>query len=69
MFSITSKNVKKFIHITKRLVIKRLDKIFFYGSDNFVVKPPMIMVQMMHFLQLKLIFKAMFLKENTFKPS
>ena len=48
-----SKNVKKWIHITKYQVIKRLDKLFFYGSDNFVVKPPMVMLQMMHCLQPK----------------
>ena len=34
--------------------MKRLDKLFFYRSDNFIVKPPpMVMLQTMHCLQQK----------------
>ena len=47
------KNVKKLIHITENQVIKRLDGLFFYGSDNFIVKPPTVMSQMMQCLQRK----------------
>ena len=29
------------------------EKLFFYGSDNFIVKSPMVMIQTMHCLQQK----------------
>ena len=31
------KNVKKWIHITKYQVLKKLGKVFFFGSDNFII--------------------------------
>ena len=33
--------------------MKRLDKLFFYGSGTFTVKPPLVMLQAMHCLQQK----------------
>ena len=31
--------------------MERFDKLFIYGNDNFIVQPPMVMLQTIHCLQ------------------